>query len=406
MLPSIEHRIAAELGVRPAQVNAAIALLDEGATVPFISRYRKEATDGLDDTQLRNLEERLTYLRDLEERRTAILASIDEQGKLTPELKAEISDAETKQRLEDLYLPYKQKRRTKAQIAREAGIEPLALGLLEDPNLTPDDEAEKFINAEAGFADVRAVLDGARQILMEKFAEDAELLGGLRAYLSEHGHVRSTVVEGKETEGAKFRDWFDFAEPIATMPSHRALALLRGRNEGMLQVALVLDSELDPESVKPGTQNPCEQRIAVRFGIKPQGRPADKWLADTVRWTWKVKVYTHLELELMNELRERAEEEAIRVFGRNLKDLLLAARPASTSRWASTRASAPAARSPSSTPPARCSTTPPSTRMSRAATGTARSPPSAASPPSTRSAWSPSATARPAGKPTSWCRTS
>ena len=325
MLPSIEHRIAAELGVRPAQVNAAIALLDEGATVPFISRYRKEATDGLDDTQLRNLEERLTYLRDLEERRTAILASIEEQGKLTPELQAEISDAETKQRLEDLYLPYKQKRRTKAQIAREAGIEPLAMALLENPELTPDDEAEKYLNADAAFADAKAVLDGARQILMEKFAEDAELLGGLRAYLSEHGHVRSTVVEGKETEGAKFRDWFDFAEPIATMPSHRALALLRGRNEGMLQVSLVLDSELDPENIKPGTQNPCEQRIAVRFGIKPQGRPADKWLADTVRWTWKIKVFTHLELELMNELRERAEEEAIRIFGKNLKDLLLAA---------------------------------------------------------------------------------
>ena len=324
MLPPIEHRIAAELGVRPAQVNAAIALLDEGATVPFISRYRKEATDGLDDTQLRNLEERLTYLRDLEERRTAILASIDEQGKLTPELKAEISNAETKQRLEDLYLPYKQKRRTKAQIAREAGIEPLALGLLEDPNLTPDEEAEKFINAEAGFADAKAVLDGARQILMEKFAEDAELLGGLRAYLSEHGHVRSTVVEGKETEGAKFRDWFDFAEPIAAMPSHRALALLRGRNEGFLSVALVLNSELNPENLQPG-QNPCEQRIAVRFGIKPQNRPADKWLSDTVRWTWKVKIYTHLELELFNELRERAEEEAIRIFGKNLKDLLLAA---------------------------------------------------------------------------------
>ncbi|AXS79647.1 Tex family protein [Dechloromonas sp. HYN0024] len=325
MLPPIEHRIAVELGVRPAQVNAAIALLDEGATVPFISRYRKEATDGLDDTQLRNLEERLTYLRDLEDRRGAILASIEEQGKLTPELKAEISDAETKQRLEDLYLPYKQKRRTKAQIAREAGIEPLAIGLLADPNLTPDDEAEKYLNADAGFADAKAVLDGARQILMEKFAEDAELLGQLRQYLSEHGHVRSTVVEGKETEGAKFRDWFDFAEPVASMPSHRALALLRGRNEGMLQVALVLDSELDPEAIKPGTQNPCEQRISVRFGIKPQNRPADKWLADTVRWTWKVKVYTHLELELMNELRERAEEEAIRVFGRNLKDLLLAA---------------------------------------------------------------------------------
>ncbi len=328
MLPPIEHRIALELGVRPAQVNAAIALLDEGATVPFISRYRKEATDGLDDTQLRNLEERLTYLRDLEERRTAILASIEEQGKLTPELKAEISDAETKQRLEDLYLPYKQKRRTKAQIAREAGIEPLALGLLEDPNLTPDDEAEKFINADAGFADTKAVLDGARQILMEKFAEDAELLGQLREYLKAHGLLRSTVVEGKETEGAKFRDWFDFAEPIASMPSHRALALLRGRNEGFLSVALVLDSELNEDAAKPGpqlTQNPCEQRIAVRFGIKPQNRPADKWLSDTVRWTWKVKVYTHLELELVNELRERAEEEAIRIFGKNLKDLLLAA---------------------------------------------------------------------------------
>ena len=325
MLAPIEHRIAIELGVRPTQVNAAIALLDEGATVPFISRYRKEATDGLDDTQLRNLEERLTYLRDLEDRRTAILASIDEQGKLTPELRAEISDAETKQRLEDLYLPYKQKRRTKAQIAREAGIEPLALTLLDNPELTPDDEAEKYLNAEAGFADPKAVLDGARQILMEKFAEDAELLRQLREYLNEHGHVRSTVVEGKETEGAKFRDWFDFAEPIATMPSHRALALLRGRNEGMLSVTLVLDSELNEESTKPGSQNPCEQRIAARFGIRPQNRPADKWLSDTVRWTWKIKVFTHLELELMNELRERAEEEAIRVFGRNLKDLLLAA---------------------------------------------------------------------------------
>jgi len=324
MLPPIEHRIAAELGVRPAQVNAAIALLDEGATVPFISRYRKEATDGLDDTQLRNLEERLTYLRDLEERRVAILASIEEQGKLTPELKAEISDAETKQRLEDLYLPYKQKRRTKAQIAREAGIEPLALVLLENPELAPDEEAEKFLNADAGFADTKAVLDGARQILMEKFAEDAELLGQLREYLNEHGQLRSTVVEGKESEGAKFRDWFDFAEPIESMPSHRALALLRGRNEGMLQVSLVLDSELDEDKLKPGP-NPCEQRIAARYGIKAQNRPADKWLQDTVRWTWKVKVYTHLELELVNELRERAEEEAIRIFGKNLKDLLLAA---------------------------------------------------------------------------------
>ncbi len=324
MLAPIEHRIALELSVRPAQVIAAIALLDEGATVPFIARYRKEVTGELDDTQLRNLAERLTYLRDLEDRRAAVLASIEEQGKLTPELKAEIDDAETKQRLEDLYLPYKQKRRTKAQIAREAGIEPLALGLLADPELTPDDEAEKFINADAGFADTKAVLDGARQILMEKFAEDADLLAQLREYLNEHGQVRSQVVEGKEAEGAKFRDWFDFAEPIEAMPSHRALALLRGRNEGVLGVTLVLDSELDEEAVKPGP-NPCELRIAARFGIRHQNRPADKWLQDTVRWTWKVKVYTHLELELMNELRERAEEEAIRIFGKNLKDLLLAA---------------------------------------------------------------------------------
>src|SRR5574343_466865 len=324
MLPPIEHRIALELGVRPAQVNAAIALLDEGATVPFIARYRKEVTGGLDDTQLRTLEERLGYLRELEERRTAVLASIEEQGKLTPELKAEIDDAETKQRLEDLYLPYKQKRRTKAQIAREAGIEPLALGLLENPGLTPEEEAEKFLNAEAGFADSKAALDGARQILMEKFAEDAELLGTLREYLNEHGQVKSTVVEGKETEGAKFRDWFNFAEALADMPSHRALALLRGRNEGVLSVTLVLDSELDEENIKPGP-NPCEMRIASKFGIKAQGRQADKWLQDTVRWTWRVKVYTHLELELMNELRERAEDEAIRIFGKNLKDLLLAA---------------------------------------------------------------------------------
>jgi protein Tex len=320
----IEHRIAIELGVRPAQVIAAVSLLDEGATVPFIARYRKEVTGGLDDTQLRTLEERLTYLRELEERRDAIVASIEEQGKLTPELKAEILQAETKQRLEDLYLPYKQKRRTKAQIAREAGIEPLALALLADPGLTPDSEASAYLNTEAGFADTKAVLDGARQILMERFAEDAELLGRLREYLSEHGYVKSSVIEGKENEGAKFRDWFDFAEPITAMPSHRALALLRGRNEGILGVTLVLDTELDPTQVKPGA-NPCEQRIAARFGIKDLGRPADKWLADTVRWTWKVKVCLHLELELMNALRERAEEEAIHVFARNLEDLLLAA---------------------------------------------------------------------------------
>ncbi len=324
MLLPIEQRIAAELGVQPRQVIAAVQLLDEGATVPFVARYRKEVTGGLDDTQLRNLEERLGYLRELEDRRAAVISSIAEQGKLDPALREAIENAETKQRLEDLYLPYKQKRRTKAQIAREAGIEPLALGLLDNPELTPEDEAEKYLNADAGFADTKAVLDGARQILMEKFAEDAQLLQTLRDYLKEHGLLRSTVIEGKESEGAKFRDWFDFAEAITDMPSHRALALLRGRNEGFLNVALVLDSELNEDAVKPGT-NPCEQRIAARFGIKHQNRPADKWLQDTVRWTWKVKVYTHLELELVNELRERAEEEAIRIFGKNLKDLLLAA---------------------------------------------------------------------------------
>ncbi len=320
----IARKIAEELGCRLQQVVATVELLAEGATVPFIARYRKEVTGGLDDTQLRTLDERLVYLRELETRRAAILASIGEQGKLTPELEADIALAETKQRLEDLYLPYKQKRRTKAQIAREAGLQPLAEALLGDPGLTPETEAERFLNAEAGFADIKAVLDGARQILMERFAEDAGLLGGLREYLEAHGVLRSTVVAGKETEGAKFRDYFDYNEAIGEIPSHRALALFRGRNEGMLQVSLVLDSELD-ENLRPAGHNPCEARIAKRFGIADQGRPGDRWLSETVRWTWRVKIFLHLELELMNALRERAEEEAIRVFGSNLHDLLLAA---------------------------------------------------------------------------------
>jgi uncharacterized protein len=328
MLPSIEHRIAQqiaeEIGCRPQQVVATVALLGEGATVPFIARYRKEVTGGLDDIQLRLLDERLIYLRELEDRRGAILASIEEQGKLTPELAAEIALAATKQRLEDLYLPYKQKRRTKAQIAREAGIAPLAEALLADPTRSPEDEAAAYLNAEAGFADIKSVLDGARQILMEQFAEDAALLGGLREYLDEHGIVKSTVIAGKETDGAKFRDYFDYSEAIRAIPSHRALALLRGRNEGMLQIALLLDTELDEANRPPG-HNPCEGRIAKRFGIADQGRAADKWLADTVRWTWRIKIFLHLELELMNALRERSEEEAIRVFGSNLHDLLLAA---------------------------------------------------------------------------------
>ena len=325
MLLPIEQRIAAELGVQPRQVIAAVQLLDEGATVPFVARYRKEVTGGLDDTQLRNLEERLGYLRELEERRAAVINSIAEQGKLDPALREAIENAETKQRLEDLYLPFKQKRRTKAQIAREAGIQPLADALLADPTLTPEAEAAAYLKADAGFADTKAVLDGARQILMERFAEDAELLGKLREYLNDHGVVASTVITDKETDpaAAKFRDWFDFREAIGTVPSHRALALFRGRNEGFLRLQLALDS--DPTDGSPAGPNPCEGRIAGHFGIKDQGRPADAWLRETVRWAWSVKISLHLELELLGQLRERAEEEAIRVFGRNLKDLLLAA---------------------------------------------------------------------------------
>lgn len=318
MLPSIEHRIATELGVEPRQVIATVKLIDEGATVPFIARYRKEATGGLDDVQLRRLEERLSYLRELEERRATVLASIEEQGKLTEALRADIEAAETKQRLEDLYLPYKPKRRTKAQIAREAGIEPLADLLLSDPVRDPATEAEAFLNPEAGFEDAKSVLDGARQILMERFAEDAELLAELRERLLADGAIVARVIEGKEDEGAKFRDWFDHREPLAKIPSHRALALLRARNEGVLRVALELP-------VEDGATHPCEARIATRFGIRNQGRAADAWLVETVRWAWSVKLSLHLELELIGALRERAEEEAIRVFARNLKDLLLAA---------------------------------------------------------------------------------
>ncbi len=332
MLPSIEQRLALELAAKPAQVAAAIALLDEGATVPFIARYRKEATGGLDDTQLRNLEERLRYLRELEERREAIVNSITEQGKMTPELLDAVMHAEDKTRLEDLYLPYKQKRRTKAQIAIEAGLAPLADALLADPTLNPDEQAagylrEAFETADGknpGVADAKAALDGARQILMERFAEDATLLQSLREYVQEHGVVESKVVEGKQEEGEKFADYFDYSEPLAAVPSHRALALLRGRREGMLDVTLRLDSEEEkPKWDAP--HNPCESRISARFGIKQAGRPADKWLADTVRWTWRVKSFMHLETELMGALREKAELDAINVFATNLKALLLAA---------------------------------------------------------------------------------
>ena len=321
MLPSIEHRIAVELNARPNQVAAAVALLDEGATVPFISRYRKEATGGLDDTQMRTLEERLGYLRELEQRRSAIVASITEQGKLTPELARAVALADTKQSLEDLYLPYKQKRRTKAQIAREAGLEALADALLSDPTLTPDTEAARYVDTDKGVADTKAALEGARHILMERFAEDAALLGQLRAHLEQHGMLVSTLVEGKADAGAKFRDYFDYQEKLREVPPHRALALLRGRNEDLLRVSLKLPEDLAETPVA----HPCEAMIARRFGITQHNRAADKWLADTVRWSWRIKLALHLELELLGALRERAEEEAIRVFARNLHDLLLAA---------------------------------------------------------------------------------
>jgi protein Tex len=335
MLPSIESRIAAELAVKPAQVLATVGLIDEGATVPFIARYRKEVTGGLDDVQLRALSERLVYLRELEERRTAILKSIEEQKKLTPELRASIEAADSKQRLEDLYLPYKPKRRTKAQIAREAGLEPLAEALLADPTLTPAVEAAKYLKEpfttdngdNPGVPDVKAALEGARQILIEKFAEDAELIGSVRTWLRDNAVMVSKVVEGKEEAGAKFRDYFDYKEALQSIPSHRALALFRGRTEEILRIALKLPEELEAENKAPSTTvpNSCELKIAARYRIADQGRPADIWLKETVRWTWQVKVAWQLEAELFTALREQAEEEAIRVFGSNLKDLLLAA---------------------------------------------------------------------------------
>ncbi len=318
-MDSINKRIAEELGVRPQQVSAAVALLDEGSTVPFIARYRKEVTGSLDDTQLRNLEERLRYLRELDERRAAILASIEEQGKLTAELKREIDAADTKTRLEDLYLPYKQKRRTKGQIALEAGLGALADALLGNPQLDPEAEAARFVDAEKGFADVKAVLEGAKYILMERFAEDASLLERLRSFLKQEATLSARLVPGKETEGAKFSDYFEHDEPLRSVPSHRALAIFRGRNEGILSVSLRVGDEA------PGTTHPCERMVAERFDLNNAGRAADKWLAEVVRWTWKVKLYTHLETDLLGELREQAETEAIAVFARNLHDLLLAA---------------------------------------------------------------------------------
>lgn len=322
-LPSIAKRIADELNVSELQVGAAVGLLDEGATVPFISRYRKEVTGGLDDTQMRLLEERLRYLRELEERRATILKSIIEQEKLTPELERDILQADTKNRLEDLYLPYKPKRRTKGQIAREAGLEPLAESLMADPSLNPEIEAEKFLNPEHKIDDVKAALDGAKYILMEKFSEDAELLGRLRSFLHQEATLSARVSPGKDTDTSqevqKFRDYFEHDEPLKSMPSHRALAIFRGRNEGILTVAL----KVGDEEARLG--HPCETMIAEHWSVKEKGRAADAWLAEVVRWTWRVKLLTHLETDLLSELREKAEDGAIKVFASNLKDLLLAA---------------------------------------------------------------------------------
>ena len=319
---AIETRIAKTVGARVDQVRAAVTLLDEGATVPFIARYRKEATGGLDDTQLRDLQEQLIYQRELEERRAAILTALSESGKLTEELERDIWGADTKQRLEDLYLPYKPKRRTRAQIAREAGLEALAKLLWEDPLRDPETEAEAFVNADKGVADVRAALDGARDILAEMFYENADMLEELREFLWKKAYLVSKVVPEKETDpaAAKYSDYFDYDEPIETVPSHRALAVFRGRQEGLLTVKVLLTEEEEALPV-----HPCQELIARAHGIKNLGRPADVWLASVVRWCWRVKCLASVEGDLLTRLRERAETEAIGVFGTNLKDLLLAA---------------------------------------------------------------------------------
>lgn len=313
------QRIAEELSVKSQQVAAAVALLDEGATVPFISRYRKEATGGLDDTQLRMLEERLIYLRELNDRRKTILDTIASQGKLTPELERAILDADTKTLLEDLYLPYKPKRRTKAQIAREAGLEPLADALLADRGLLPEQAAVAYINTELGVADVMAALDGARQIIMERISEDADLLAELRERVWRKGILHASVVSGKEAEAAKFKDYFDYSEAINKIPSHRALALFRGRNEDLLSLTL-LPAELDQEE-----HQLCTQFVSQRLNVSDISRPADAWLAETARFAWKIKLFTRIDLDLKLRLRDAAELEAIRVFASNLRDLLLTA---------------------------------------------------------------------------------
>lgn len=317
----ISHIIAGELTVKPEQVLAAIQLLDEGSTVPFIARYRKEVTGGLDDTQLRTLDSRLSYLRELEDRRQTILKSIEEQGKLTPELSKSINSTLSKTELEDLYLPYKPKRRTRGQIAIEAGLEPLADDLWQNPILDPVIEAEKYINSDKGITDTKSAMDGARYILMERFAEDAALLAKVRHYLWNNAHLVSQVVSGKEEEGAKFRDYFAQSELISKVPSHRALAMFRGRNEGFLQLSL----NADPQLEQAPKESYCEQIITEYLGIHFNDEPADKWRKAVINWTWRIKILMHMETELMTTLREQAEEEAINVFAANLHDMLMAA---------------------------------------------------------------------------------
>lgn len=312
----IINKISQELGIKQPQTSAALALLDEGATVPFIARYRKEVTGNLDDTQLRQLEERLGYLRELEARKQVILNSIKEQDKLTPELAAQIKQSESKTRLEELYLPYKPKRRSKGQMAIEAGIEPLADLLLNDPEQVPEKAAENYLNADKGYGDIKTVLDGAKYILMERFSEQAELLAKLRHFMQQHGQLEVKVTAGKEQEGQKFADYFDHKEPYKSIPSHRMLAILRGRNEGILSIAL--DVERD------SCEHPCEQMVSDYFNLHDKQRAADKWLKEVVTWTWRIKLLTYLETELINQMREQAEEAAINVFAANLKDLLLA----------------------------------------------------------------------------------
>ena len=317
---AIHQRIASELGVREGQVTAAVELLDGGATVPFIARYRKEVTGTLDDTQLRTLEERLGYLRELEDRRAAVLESIRSQGKLDDALEQAILGADSKARLEDIYLPFKPKRRTKAQIAREAGLQALAEQLLGDPTGDPRQVAEGFVDAEKGVPDGQAALDGARSILIEKFAEDADLIGELRERMWTRGRLIAKVRDGKQTDGAKFADYFDFAEPYPKLPSHRILAMFRGEKED------VLDLTMEPE---PEDESTFEPRIAARFGVTDHGRPGDRWLADTVRWAWRTRILIHLGADMRVRLFQAAEDEAVRVFAANLRDLLLAA-PAGT----------------------------------------------------------------------------